>query len=139
MTIPAPKKGVVVPSNLVKGADALTVINEVVGAISTLVEVHETESTKREAIRARERATIEEIHARRDLFLTYLDRAFDERRAVFDDLFRALDRAMDEDPSQIPNILGSITALAAKSPFKDLVDIDLVKQNLADPDHEWTV
>lgn len=139
MSTPVPKKGTVIPSSLVKGVDAMTVLNEVIGAVTTLVETHEVESTKREAIRARERALIEEIHARRDLFLTYLDRSFDERKTVFDGLFAALDKALSDDPTQVANVLGAITALAAKSPFKDLVDIDLVKQNLADPDHEWTV
>jgi hypothetical protein len=139
MNTQTPKTGTIVSMPPVTGLDAMTAINQVVGAITEWVQVHETETTKRELIRAQERAVIAEIHARRELFLSYLDRSFDERQRAFHELFRALDRAMDADPAAVASILGSITALAAKSPFADLADIDLVKSNLADPDHEWAV
>ncbi len=51
----------------------------------------------------------------------------------------ALDRAMSSGSGDVGAILTSITALAAKSPFADLHDIELVKASLADPDHEWQV
>ena len=41
-------------------------------------------------------------------------------------------------PSSIQRVT-SITTLAARSPFNDLIDIELVKTNLADPNHEWAV
>ena len=70
--------------------------------------------------------------------MMYLERSFDERQKNFADLFAALDTAM-QSGGDVAMILGAITTLAASSPFKDLHDIDLVRKNLADPDHEWTV
>jgi hypothetical protein len=139
MNTSAPKTGKLVPMPLTTGLDAMAVVNQIVGAVTEWVQVHETETTKRELIRAQESIVISEIQARRELFVTYLDRSFDERERAFNELFRALDRAMDSDPTAVAGILGSITTLAARSPFADLVDIDLVKSNLADPDHEWAV
>lgn len=139
MNTSAPKTGKIVNLPLVTGVDAMTVVDQIVGAVNEWIKVHEEETTKRELIRAQENIVVTEIQARRELFLTYLDRSFDERERAFNELFRALDRAMDNDPGSIAAILGSITSLAAKSPFADLVDIDLVKTNLANPDHEWAV
>ncbi len=120
------------------GMDGMVVFREVLGAVDAWVQVYEAETTKRALIAARERAIIGEIQARRDLFLAYLDRAFDERESNFKELFRALDTALTETPDQVAVVLGSITALAAKSPFADLSDLDLVKQHLDDPEHEWS-
>jgi hypothetical protein len=133
------KIGKIVSMPLATGLDAMAVVNQIVGAVNEWVRVHETETTKRELIRAKENVVVTEIQARRELFLTYLDRSFDERERAFNELFRALDRAMASDPTAVAGILGSITALASKNPFADLVDIDLVKTNLANPDHEWAV
>ena len=139
MNTSAPKTGKIVNLPLATGLDAMTVVNQIAGAVYEWIKVHEEETTKRELIRAQENIVVTEIQARRELFLTYLDRSFDERERAFNELFRALDRAMDNDPGSVAAILGSITSLAAKSPFADLVDIDLVKSNLANPDHEWAV
>ena len=139
MNSSTPKTGKIVSLPVATGLDAMTVVNQIVSAVNEWVRVHETETTKRELIRAQENVVITEIQARRELFLTYLDRSFDERERAFTELFRALDHAMANDPTSVAAVLGSITALAAKSPFADLVDIDLVKTNLANPDHEWAV
>jgi hypothetical protein len=138
MTTTPIKHGNVIPSKMVSGLDAVWVVREIVATANHWIDVHETEVTKRSVIAAREHTLIEEIHARRDLFLTYLDRSFDEREMNFTELFRALDRALASDSASVASVLASITALAAKSPFADLVDIDLVKQNLADPNYLWT-
>ena len=96
-------------------------------------------SPSRTQIHAWESATIAEITAKERIFLTYLNRSFDERERNFAELFQALDKAMSEDVGDVAHILGAITTLAAKSPFNDLHDIELVKESLNDPDHEWTV
>lgn len=138
MTSTPRQSATVIPSRVVYGLDAVSVLKEIVGLANRWIDVHEAEVTKRAVIAARERTLIEELHARRDLFLAYLDRAFDERERAFNELFRALDRAMDTDAASVAAVLGSITALARKSPFDDLGDLDLVKQNLADPNYVWT-
>lgn len=139
MNTSVPMSGKIVKMPLATGLGATALVDQIVGAVNEWVQIHETETTKRELIRAQENRVIAEIQARRELFITYLDRSFDERERAFNELFRALDRAMDSEPSAVAGILGSITTLAAKSPFADLVDIDLVKTNLANPGHEWEV
>lgn len=121
------------------GLQAQDLFSMLLSNVDEWVRIHETESTKRAAIRAQEQATLADIQAKRDLFLSYLERSFDERRAGFDRLFDALDTAMREDPAQVGTILSSITALAMKSPFADLSNIDLIKERLQDPNHVWEV
>ena len=131
----------VVPKSAAKSADvfnAVGVLNQILDAVHDYLIVRETEATKQETIRARKEVDLSEIHAKSDLFLTYLHRSFDERRKNFKELFDSLDKAM-QNGGDVASILGAITTLAASSPFKDLHDIELVRRNLADPDHEWTV
>jgi hypothetical protein len=131
----------VVPNRTGMGAsvfDALGVVNQIVDAAQNYLTVRQVEATKQETIRARKDVELKEIHAKSELFMMYLERSFDERQKNFADLFAALDTAM-QSGGDVAMILGAITTLAASSPFKDLHDIDLVRKNLADPDHEWTV
>lgn len=128
-----------VSKSVFTAADALTVVQEVVGAIDEWVRVHEQEQTKRAVIHAQGQAAIEEIRAKKELFLTYLDRSFDERARTFQQLFASLDRAMIDGSVDVGPILAAITTLAAKSPFADLHDINFVQSALSDPDHEWEV
>ncbi len=140
MTKPNAAK-LVVPKTAAKGADifnAVGVLNQILDAAQDYLTVRETEATKQEAIRARTEVDLKEIHAKSELFLTYLNRSFDERRKNFQELFDALDKAM-QNGGDVALVLGAITALAASSPFRDLHDVELVRKNLADPDHEWTV
>jgi hypothetical protein len=51
------------------------------------IEVHEEETTKRVQIKTEAEVKITEINARRDLFLSYLDKTFDEREKNFEQLF----------------------------------------------------
>lgn len=131
----------VVPRGAFTGStvfDAVAILNQIVDAAQDYLTVREVESTKQATIRARKEVDLKEIHAKSDLFMTYLHRSFDERQKNFAELFAALDKAM-QSGGDVALVLGSITTLAASSPFKDLHDIDLVRKNLADPDHEWTV
>ena len=118
--------------------DALSAFTEIVGAVSERIKVHDQETTKRAFIRANERVLVTEIRAKSQLFLAYLDRSFDERERAFQRLFNALDVAMSSNLADVASILGSITTLAARSPFADLANFDLVKASLDDPNHEWT-
>ena len=120
-------------------AAALQALSQIVSAVDTWVQVHEAEESRRTAIRANRDIVIEDIRTKRDLFMDYLDRSFDERETNFRALFAALDSALGDSTTDVAAILNAITVLAAKSPFNDLHDIDLIKQRLADPDEEWEV
>lgn len=119
--------------------DAALALTQVVDAAQRFLETREQEITKRAQIDAWESATIAEITAKEQIFLTYLNRSFDERERNFAELFQALEKAMSDDTGDVAHILGAITTLAAKSPFNELHDIELVKNALNNPDHEWTV
>lgn len=134
---PAPITGKVVAK--APPISAIAVLQEIVQLGREWIQVHEEESTKRTAIQAHADVRIAEIHSRRDLFLTHLDRSFDERQRLFDDLFRQLDQAMSGNPAAVPTILATISTLAHKSPFADLHDPIALRQKLDDPDAEWTV
>ncbi len=119
--------------------DPLVAFREVLQAADAWVRVHEEEVTRRTAILAARDAAIAEIQAKSQLFMSYLERSFDERRDMFSSLFARLDVAMAQGSGDVDAILGAITTLAAKSPFADLRDIEMVKSSLGDPDHEWVV
>ncbi len=119
--------------------DAGLALKQVIDAAQHYLETREQEISKRAEISAWEATTLAEIAAKEQIFLTYLNRSFDERERNFAELFQALDKAMTSGPGDVAHILGAITTLAAKSPFADLHDIELVKNSLNDPHHEWRV
>ena len=134
-----------IPTKIIPGAsaspplDAALALKQVIDAAQEYLETREVEITKRTQIAAWESAVLADISAKKEIFLTYLNRSFDERERNFAELFQALDKAMVDGTGDVAQILGAITTLAAKSPFKDLQDITLVEKALSDPDHEWTV
>ncbi|WP_062381180.1 hypothetical protein [Demequina pelophila] len=138
-------KGQIIPKKGAGGAlphsalEALAVLNTIVDAAQEYAQVREAEQTKRDVIEAQKQVALAEIHARSELFLTYLDRSFDEREKNFENLFAALDKAMTDGGGNVAEILGSITTLAAASPFKDLHDPVQVRAALDDPDKVWDV
>ncbi len=138
MSMTTVKTGKILPPKGTTAVNAMSAFTEIVGAVSELVKVHDQETTKRSFIRANEHVLVTEIRAKSQLFLAYLDRSFDEREQAFQRLFNALDVAMSSNLADVASILGSITTLAARSPFADLANFDLVKANLDDPNHEWT-
>lgn len=124
-------------SHTVAPADVLAVVHEIVALGREWVKVHEEETTRRAEIAADRDTILADIHARRDLFITYLDKSFDERASNFDALFARLDVALANDSDSAATILSSITALAMKSPFADLRDPDLLRKKFEDDDTEW--
>ena len=124
---------------IINGVDALNAFNQVVDAVGNWIQTIQTEETKRADITARERALLAQIAKDERVVLTYLDRSFDERAENFRQLFAALDLALHDQPGQVGDLLGAITALALKSPFSDLADRDLVMDRLQDKNTEWEV
>lgn len=66
-------------------------------------KVKETESTKREAIRAQRDMAIEKINAQKEVFQTIINRTFDERSKNFDHFFATLDKGIEEKNDQVIN------------------------------------
>ncbi len=90
--------------------------------------------TERARIQASEKTALEEIRAKKEMFMAYLDKSFDERKCNFERLFSALDRAIDEnDTDAAANALNSITELGKTSPFKDLMSARGFRRTLNEP------
>ncbi|WP_052001896.1 hypothetical protein [Lyngbya aestuarii] len=119
--------------------DPLECVREMVTACTDYLTIAEEERTKRQEIKAWEKATIADINARRDFLIKYLELSFDERAKNFHQLFNVVDQAIDNgDNQKLALALHSITELAKSSPFKDLANLTSVKAALNDPNHEWT-
>lgn len=137
-----PATPIPVPDVLGKAAGPLSaanILDEIFALARECIQVHEDETTKRAQIAADAEVKIAEIHARSGLFLTYLDKTFDEREKNFEQLFALLDDALANNANAVGGILSSITTLALKSPFADLRDPIAVRQKLDDPEAKWEV
>jgi hypothetical protein len=123
----------VVPA--VDAAQALTII---VSSLKEYALVREEEKTKRRAIEAREKIEIAKIKANEELLLTYMRHSFAERAEEFRRLFNSLDKAQETgDTETLGQVLQAVVALAKESPLGDLVVLSKVRDDLADPNHEW--
>jgi hypothetical protein len=117
----------------------MALATNVVDRVGEWVQLVQAETTKRVDIAAWERTTVEEIRAKQEVLITYLNRSFDERAENFRRLFDLLDKAIADRSDKVSELLGAITALAIKSPFADLKDVDAAARALKDPDHEWEI
>jgi hypothetical protein len=97
-------------------ADALALLK----AYGEYKKTVETETTARVDIAARHDVELQSIQAVRDLCREYLDRAFDERRRNFDELFRVLDAAVRSgEPGNVTPVAAAIADIAKSSPLAD--------------------
>ena len=89
-------------------------------------------------IESQTRVQLEELNARRESFLSYIDHSFRERRENFDRLFKIADSALvSNNNDQLAMALGAITELARHTPFHDLTNVRQTRNMLNAPGHEW--
>ncbi len=120
--------------------DPSQTIDEMARAYREYQVVRAQELTKRRQIDADEKVALAEIAARRELFMEYLTRSFDERSTNFGSLFERVDTALEKgDVQALALLTNAIVDLAKSSPFKDLATIEATRQALKNPDHEWDV
>ncbi|MGC1527400.1 MAG: hypothetical protein WA783_15240 [Phormidesmis sp.] len=119
-------------------ADAGACLQALIVAYQDHQVVVSQERSKRRDIAAQEKVTLSRIRSQRDIFLTFLDKSFDEREKNFTKLFDVLDKAMTSgDNQKVAIVLNQIAELARSSPFKDLQNASKVQAALDDPEHEW--
>ena len=119
-------------------SNPLHVVRELVAAYKDYHVVREHEHTKRRQIEADEKVALADIAAKRDVFMDYLTRSFDERAQGFVSLFKRLDRALESGDAQTVAVMtAAIVDLAKSSPFKELSSISATRRALKDPDHNW--
>lgn len=120
--------------------DPNCVVTEMARAYREYHVVREEQRTKRREIDARQSVALAEIEGRRQLFLDYLTRSFDERADNFAALFARVDVALKKGDTQaLAGLVKAITDLAQSSPFKDLANLDVTRRALKDPGHEWEI
>ena len=114
---------------------ALNTLNDLYNKYVTLQEVKESNKTERKRIQDDKEKALAQIKATKDVFMTYLNRSFDERAMIFKKDFEAIDTAIANNNMEALAItVQSVNTLAAQSPFKALVDLTQVKRNLLSND-----
>ncbi len=109
----------VMNNSVLRKANPLEVLNLVVESYVECYKAAEWGKTERARIQASEKTALEEIKAKKEMFMAYLDKSFDERKGNFERLFGILDRAIDRnDPDTAAQALASITELGKSSPFR---------------------
>ena len=84
----------------------------------------ETEATKREQIAAERDAYVAKIEAQRQMLENYFAYSFKERRENFDQLFKALDKAIEKgDDTAINGVLTSMVTLFKESPLAQAKEV----------------
>lgn len=111
---------------------ALDGLKMVLGAVQENHRISETEQTKRHEITAFKETELERIRSQRDVMKDYFERIFSEREKNFDNLFKAFDKGIESNNSQvIEQSLSTIIQIAEDSPLKQ---IKKLKSDLNNPD-----
>jgi len=122
-------------ANSVSGVcDAFSCFTKITEAAQEYYRVREEETTKRVHIAALREAKLDEIRAKENCILTFLDRNFKEREENFQALFRILDNTIEED--NIEKFIATLGAIVEMS--KDL-HLDELRNKFKDPDWEHEI
>jgi hypothetical protein len=119
----------------ISGPDALAALTQLVNATRESIEIHETESTKREKLKTYRETEVRRIKSSEKALREYFDRIFAERRETHTRLFASLDLALESgDTVALQTIVGGIVEVAKTSPLSGIGNIAELKQAMQDPD-----
>ncbi|MEZ5110339.1 MAG: hypothetical protein R2732_02395 [Microbacteriaceae bacterium] len=119
----------------ISGPDALAALNQLVTAARESIEIHETESTKREKLKTYRETEVRRIKSSEKVLREYFDRIFAERQATHARLFASLDVALEAgDTAALQSIVGGIVEVAKTSPLSGIGNIAELKRAMEDPD-----
>lgn len=119
----------------ITGVDALAALNQLVTAARESIEIHETESTKREKLRTYRETEVRRIKSSEKMLKQYFDQIFAERAATHKKLFAGLDAALESgDTEALQTIVGGIVEVARTSPLAGIGNIAELKRAMEDPD-----
>jgi len=112
-------------------AAMLCCVQQLYAQYSDLQQVREEEITKREQIQAKKEIVLSQISTIKEMFITYMDKSFDERKENFARFFDVVDTALENDNMRALQMgLQSINQLAAESPFKAIADMNILAQTM---------
>ncbi len=78
------------------------------------------------------------IKAAESALRNYFDQVFAERRAIYEEMFARLDRALDEGNNEaLHSVVAGIVDIAKSSPLADMGDLARVRAALDDPHQVW--
>ncbi len=106
-------------------------LGSLASATNDAIKYCELQKTKRTEIIAQKEIRISQINATRDAIIHYLDKTFDERRFLFKEFFKNVDKALETgNQDLLTQSLASINSLAAQSPFKDLSNMAALQNTI---------
>jgi hypothetical protein len=115
-------------------AQALNALNRLVGAVRESIQIHETESTKREKLRTYRETEVARIKASEKILREYFDRVFEERCETHKRLFEGLDRALESgDVTAMQTVVGGIVEVARTSPLASIGNLGELRRAMDDP------
>lgn len=119
----------------ISGPDALAALTQLVNAARESIEIHETESTKREKLKTYRETEVRRIKSSEKVLREYFDRIFAERQETHARLFASLDVALKAgDTDALQSIVGGIVEVAKTSPLSGIGNIAELKRAMEDPD-----
>ncbi|WP_016933182.1 hypothetical protein [Rhodococcus sp. R1101] len=122
----------------IAAVDGFAALSQLVTAAQQCIEIHAVEQTKRTRLHTYATAEVQRIKSAESIVRDYFEQSFTERRTTFDALFSRLDRALEQENSQvISEVLRGIVDIAKTSPLADLGDLGQIRAALDDPDQVW--
>ena len=119
----------------ITAVDALGALTQLVDAARESIQIHETESTKREKLKSYREIEVRRIKSSEKVLRDYFDRIFDERQETHKRLFASLDIALEAgDTSALQAIVGGIVEVARTSPLAGIGNMADLKRAMEDPD-----
>lgn len=125
-------------NSLMNATNPVGLVSNLISTIGDVQKFCEVEKTKRCEIEKEKTIAVKTIEEQTKIFMTYLEKSFDERKENFQELFTRVDSAIKaENTEMLAYLLDSINKLAAASPFKDLANLNNVQNKLQDKSAEW--
>lgn len=119
----------------ITAADALGALTQLVDAARDSIQIHETESTKREKLKTYRETEVRRIKSSEKVLRDYFDRIFAERQETHKHLFASLDVALETgDTVALQAIVGGIVEVARTSPLAGIGNVAELKRAMEDPD-----
>lgn len=119
-------------------ADGLSALLQLADTTQKVIVTLAAESSKRERLRVYEVTEVGRIKAAEAALRDYFDRAFAERRSVYEEMFARLDRALDEQGNEaLHSVVVGIVDLAKSSPLSNVGDLSQLRAALDDPNQIW--
>lgn len=132
-------KDTILSGKLANPEQCMAAIQEIYSVADETIKYCAEQETKREEIWAERDVAIARIKEMGELVKVYLEKTYDERSAIFVKQFEAIDVAISNGNVEMLAVtLNSMNALASSSPFKNLADINSVKQGLIEGS-EWDI